>query len=101
MSKQGAITRVRLLIDGCFVDSASEQWRTAVDPATREIPIRESFVTGSKSSATLRTRRRAPIAAHAPTLLKHQRPTREHLVAPRRCDGDRLGSPLNATTALK
>ncbi|TKD34432.1 aldehyde dehydrogenase family protein, partial [Azotobacter chroococcum] len=79
MSKQGAITRVRLLIDGCFVDSTSEQWRDVVNPATQEILARVPFATEAELNAAVASAREAfkswrktPIAARARIFLKYQ-----------------------------
>ncbi|TBW35266.1 CoA-acylating methylmalonate-semialdehyde dehydrogenase [Azotobacter chroococcum] len=86
MSKQGAITRVRLLIDGCFVDSTSEQWRDVVNPATQEILARVPFATEAELNAAVANAREAfkswrktPIAARARIFLKYQQLIREHL----------------------
>ncbi|SEI46251.1 malonate-semialdehyde dehydrogenase (acetylating) / methylmalonate-semialdehyde dehydrogenase [Azotobacter beijerinckii] len=86
MSERDAIPSVRLLIDGRFVESVSEQWRDIVNPATQQVLARVPFATGAELNAAVAsaheaftTWRKTPIAARARIFLKYQQLIREHL----------------------
>jgi malonate-semialdehyde dehydrogenase (acetylating)/methylmalonate-semialdehyde dehydrogenase len=78
--------KVKLLIDGEFVESATMQWRDVVNPATQDILARVPFATRAELDAAIsaakfafRTWRKTPIGARARIFLKYQQLIREHM----------------------
>lgn len=80
------IPTVKLLIDGQFVDSKSQQWRDVVNPATQEVLARVPFATPDEINGAVAAAKRAfqswrkkPIGARARVFLKYQQLIREHM----------------------
>ncbi|MDQ7984220.1 CoA-acylating methylmalonate-semialdehyde dehydrogenase [Pseudomonas sp. G34] len=79
-------TTVKLLINGEFVESRSEQWRAVVNPATQEVLARVPFATGEEIDAAVNSAsqafqswRKTPIGARARIFLKYQQLIRENM----------------------
>jgi len=79
-------TTVKLLINGEFVESRSEQWRDVVNPATQEVLARVPFATGEEIDAAVNSAsqafqswRKTPIGARARIFLKYQQLIRENM----------------------
>ncbi|TLX61624.1 methylmalonate-semialdehyde dehydrogenase (CoA acylating) [Stutzerimonas nosocomialis] len=86
MNDSQAVPRVKLLIDGEFVDSTTEQWRDIVNPATQEVLARVPFATTDEIEAAVSSAKRAfqtwrktPIGARSRIFLKYQQLIREHM----------------------
>lgn len=86
MNDSQAVPRVKLLIDGEFVDSTTEQWRDIVNPATQEVLARVPFATADEIEAAVSSAKRAfqtwrktPIGARSRIFLKYQQLIREHM----------------------
>ncbi|TLX56031.1 methylmalonate-semialdehyde dehydrogenase (CoA acylating) [Stutzerimonas nosocomialis] len=86
MNDSQAVPRVKLLIDGEFVDSTTEQWRDIVNPATQEVLARVPFATADEVEAAVSSAKRAfqtwrktPIGARSRIFLKYQQLIREHM----------------------
>jgi malonate-semialdehyde dehydrogenase (acetylating) / methylmalonate-semialdehyde dehydrogenase len=80
------IPRVKLLIDGEFVDSRTTHWRDVVNPATQDILARVPFATPEELDAAVaaakkafETWRKTPIGARARIFLKLQQLIRENM----------------------
>ncbi|ALN81502.1 methylmalonate-semialdehyde dehydrogenase [Lysobacter antibioticus] len=80
------VATVKLLIDGTFVESRSEQWRDVVNPATQAVLARVPFATADEVDAAVRSAqqafkswRKTPIGARARIFLKYQQLIREHM----------------------
>lgn len=80
------VATVKLLIDGAFVESRSEQWRDVVNPATQAVLARVPFATADEVDAAVRSAhqafkswRKTPIGARARIFLKYQQLIREHM----------------------
>jgi len=78
--------RVKLLIDGEWLDSTSTQWRDVVNPATQEVLAQVPFATVDEVNRAVATAKRAfktwrktPIGARARIFLKYQQLIREHM----------------------
>jgi malonate-semialdehyde dehydrogenase (acetylating)/methylmalonate-semialdehyde dehydrogenase len=78
--------RVKLLIDGEWLDSQSTQWREVVNPATQEVLAQVPFATADEvnravasAKAAFKTWRKTPIGARARIFLKYQQLIREHM----------------------
>ncbi len=81
-----AIPHVKLLIDGKFVESRSQQWRDIVNPATQEVLARVPFATPDEVAAAVascktafKTWRKTAIGARARIFLKYQQLIRENM----------------------
>nr|WP_256077150.1 CoA-acylating methylmalonate-semialdehyde dehydrogenase [Massilia sp. YIM B04103] len=81
-----SIPSVKLLINGEFVESATQQWRDVVNPATQEVLARVPFATPAEVEAAVAsakqaflTWRRTPIGARARIFLKYQQLIRENM----------------------
>lgn len=79
-------TTVKLLINGEFVESRTEQWRDVVNPATQEVLARVPFATGEEIDAAVASAsqafnawRKTPIGARARIFLKYQQLIRENM----------------------
>ena len=77
---------VKLLIDGAFVESATNEWRDIVNPATQQVLARVPFATVAEVDAAVQaahtayaTWKNTPIAARARIMLKLQALVREHM----------------------
>ena len=80
-----AVARVKLLIDGEWVDSQSNEWQDIVNPATQEVLAQVPFATPDELNAAVaaaqeayRTWRETPIGARMRIMLKLQALIREH-----------------------
>ncbi|HUX73877.1 MAG TPA: CoA-acylating methylmalonate-semialdehyde dehydrogenase [Steroidobacteraceae bacterium] len=78
--------RVKLLIDGRFVDSEASEWQEVVNPATQQVLARVPFATDAEIDAAVAAAKQAfkswkhtPLAARARIMLKLQALVREHL----------------------
>ena len=78
------VATVKLLIDGQFVESRTDQWREVVNPATQEVLARVPFATLDEvdaavaaAKAAFRTWRKTPIGTRARIFLKYQQLIRE------------------------
>ncbi|MCO6060221.1 CoA-acylating methylmalonate-semialdehyde dehydrogenase, partial [Pseudomonas sp. MOB-449] len=77
---------VKLLINGEFVESKTQQWRDVVNPATQEVLARVPFATLDEMNAAVaaaqdafKTWRKTPIGARARIFLKYQQLIRENM----------------------
>jgi len=82
----GNIPTVKLLIDGQFVESQTQEWRDVVNPATQQVLARVPFATEDEvaraiasAKAAFVTWRKTPIGARARIFLKYQQLIREHM----------------------
>ena len=80
------IPTVKLLINGEFVESKTDQWRDVVNPATQEVLARVPFATQDEINAAVanakeafKTWRKTPIGARARIFLKYQQLIRENM----------------------
>ncbi|MDK2124565.1 CoA-acylating methylmalonate-semialdehyde dehydrogenase [Parachitinimonas caeni] len=80
------ISTVKLLIDGEFVESRTNEWRDVVNPATQEVLARVPFATADEMSAAVAAAKRAfpawrdtPIAQRARVFLKLQQLIRDNI----------------------
>ena len=80
------IPTVKLLINGEFVESKTDQWRDVVNPATQEVLARVPFATQDEINAAVanakeafKTWRKTPIGARARIFLKYQQLIRENI----------------------
>lgn len=76
---------VKLLLDGQFVDSRTNEWRDVVNPATQEVLAQVPFATDAEinaavasAKAAFKTWKATPLAARARIMLKLQALVREH-----------------------
>ena len=81
-----AVTAVKLLINGRFVDSTTTEWQDVVNPATQEVLARVPFATDAEIEAAVaaakqayKTWKNTPLAARARIMLKLQALVREHM----------------------
>ena len=81
-----SVPRVRLLIDGAFVESASADWRDVVNPATQAVLAKVPFATAAEVDAAVaaaksafRSWRKTPVGTRARIFLKYQQLIREHM----------------------
>lgn len=81
-----SISRVRLLIDGEFVESATTEWKDVVNPATQAVLAKVPFCTSAEvdaavaaASEAFKTWRKTPIGTRARIFLKYQQLIREHM----------------------
>jgi len=80
------IPTVKLLINGEFVESKTDQWRDVINPATQEVLARVPFATQDEINAAVasakeafKTWRKTPIGARARIFLKYQQLIRENI----------------------
>ncbi|HEX3848313.1 MAG TPA: CoA-acylating methylmalonate-semialdehyde dehydrogenase [Steroidobacteraceae bacterium] len=80
------IATVKMLLDGEFVESASDEWQDVVNPATQEVLAQVPFCTDAEIEAAITSAKRAyktwkntPIATRARLMLKLQALVREHM----------------------
>jgi malonate-semialdehyde dehydrogenase (acetylating) / methylmalonate-semialdehyde dehydrogenase len=89
-SKPAVMTRqaptVKMLLDGQFVESRSNEWHDVVNPATQEVLAQVPFATDEELNAAVASAKRAyatwkntPLAARARIMLKLQALVREHM----------------------
>ena len=81
-----SVPSVKLLINGEFVESRTQQWREVVNPATQEVLARVPFATQDEMNAAVaaaqeafKTWRKTPIGARARIFLKYQQLIRENM----------------------
>ncbi|SES24278.1 CoA-acylating methylmalonate-semialdehyde dehydrogenase [Halopseudomonas bauzanensis] len=80
------IPAVKLLINGEFIESKTDQWRDVINPATQEVLARVPFATQDEINAAVasakdafKTWRKTPIGARARIFLKYQQLIRENI----------------------
>ncbi|MEX5687969.1 CoA-acylating methylmalonate-semialdehyde dehydrogenase [Pseudomonas silesiensis] len=85
-TQQSAIPTVKLLINGEFVDSKTDQWCDVVNPATQEVLARVPFATAEEMNAAVASAKQAfkiwrktPIGTRARIFLKYQQLIRENI----------------------
>ncbi len=81
-----AVPSVKLLINGEFVESHSQQWRDIINPATQEVLARVPMATAGEVEAAVASAKTAfaswkktPIGSRARIFLKYQQLIREHM----------------------
>ena len=86
MTTSNAIPTVKLLIDGEFIESTTQDWRDVVNPATQEVLARVPFATAEEidravasGQKAFQTWRKTPIGARARIFLKYQQLIRENM----------------------
>lgn len=87
MTTDTAIPTVKLLINGQFIESKTNQWRDVVNPATQQVLARVPFATDDEINAAVsaakeafKTWRFTPIGARARIFLKYQQLIRENML---------------------
>jgi malonate-semialdehyde dehydrogenase (acetylating)/methylmalonate-semialdehyde dehydrogenase len=77
---------VKLLVDGKFVESQTQEWHDVVNPATQEVLAQVPFATDSEIATAVaaaktayKTWKNTPLAARARIMLKLQALIREHM----------------------
>jgi len=82
----GAVSTVKLLIDGEFVESQTTEWRDIVNPATQAVLARAPFATVAEVDAAVRSAQAAfrtwkdtPVGARMRIMLRYQALIREHM----------------------
>ena len=77
---------VKLLINGCFVESKTTEWRDVINPATQEVLARVPFATDEEMADAIaaakqafKTWKNTPLAARARIMLKLQALIRENM----------------------
>ncbi|HDZ56984.1 MAG TPA: CoA-acylating methylmalonate-semialdehyde dehydrogenase [Pseudomonas xinjiangensis] len=80
------VPTVKLLINGEFVESQTEQWRDVINPATQEVLARVPFATQDEINAAVasakqafKTWRKTPIGARARVFLRYQQLIRDNI----------------------
>jgi malonate-semialdehyde dehydrogenase (acetylating) / methylmalonate-semialdehyde dehydrogenase len=80
------VPTVKMLLDGKFIDSRSDEWHEVVNPATQEVLAQVPFATGDELDAAVASAKLAykswkntPLAARARIMLKLQALVREHM----------------------
>ena len=86
MTANNNIPTVKLLIDGKFVESETDQWMDVINPATQEVLAKVPMATPAEMDAAVaaakrafKTWRRTPIGARARIFLRYQHLIREHM----------------------
>ena len=85
MTTSNAIPTVKLLIDGEFIESTTQEWRDVVNPATQEVRARAvcdrrgNRPRRRQRPESLQDRRKTPIGARARIFLKYQQLIRENM----------------------
>ena len=86
MTTSSSIPTVKLLIDGEFIESTTQDWRDVVNPATQEVLARVPFATAEEIDRAVasgrkafKTWRKTPIGARARIFLKYQQLIRENM----------------------
>lgn len=81
-----AVPTVKLLINGEFIESRSDQWRNVINPATQQVLARVPFATREEMQAAVDsakaafiTWRKTPISTRARIFLKYQQLIRENM----------------------
>lgn len=86
MTSSSSIPTVRLLINGEFVESRSQQWRQVINPATQQVLAHVPFATADELEAAVASARAAfpawrktPIGTRARIFLRYQQLIRGHM----------------------
>ena len=81
-----AVPSIKLLINGEFVESQSQEWRDIINPATQEVLARVPMATAGEVEAAVASAKTAfaswkktPIGTRARIFLKYQQLIREHM----------------------
>ncbi len=81
-----AAPRIRMLIDGQFIESATSHWQDVINPATQDVLAKVPFATTGEVDAAVaaakeafKTWRKTPIGTRARIFLKYQQLIREHM----------------------
>ncbi len=81
-----AAPRIRMLIDGQFVESATSHWQDVINPATQDVLAQVPFATTGEVDAAVaaakeafKTWRKTPIGTRARIFLKYQQLIRENM----------------------
>jgi len=77
---------VKMLLDGKFIESRTDEWHDVVNPATQQVLAQVPFATDAEINAAIasakaayKTWKNTPIAARARIMLKLQALVREHM----------------------
>ncbi len=80
------VPTIKLVIDGQFVESKTDQWRDVINPATQEVLAKVPFATADEINAAVasaknafKTWRKTPIGSRARIFLKYQQLIRENM----------------------
>ena len=80
------VPTIKLVIDGQFVESKTDQWRDVINPATQEVLAKVPFATTEEINAAVasaktafQTWRKTPIGTRARIFLKYQQLIRENM----------------------
>ncbi len=80
------VVTVKLLLNGKFVESSTQEWQEVINPATQEVLASVPFATDAEINAAVaaakqayKTWKNTPIAARARIMLKLQALVREHM----------------------
>jgi malonate-semialdehyde dehydrogenase (acetylating)/methylmalonate-semialdehyde dehydrogenase len=80
------VPTVKMLLDGKFIGSRSEEWHEVVNPATQDVLAQVPFATGDELDAAVasaklayKTWKHTPLAARARIMLRLQALVREHM----------------------
>jgi malonate-semialdehyde dehydrogenase (acetylating)/methylmalonate-semialdehyde dehydrogenase len=86
LTSSADVPRVRLLINGEFVESATREWREVVNPATQQVLAHVPMATVAEVDEAVRSAHAAfaawkhtPVGARMRIMLKYQALVREHL----------------------
>lgn len=86
MSALTSVPTVKLLINGEFVESKTQQWRQVINPATQQVLAHVPFATDDEIKAAIASAQQAfvswratPIATRARIFLKYQQLIRENI----------------------
>ena len=81
-----AAPRIRMLIDGQFVESATSHWQDVINPATQDVLAQVPFATTGEVDAAVaaakeafKTWRKTPIGTRARIFLKYQQLIHENM----------------------
>ncbi|MEG2980427.1 MAG: aldehyde dehydrogenase family protein, partial [Stenotrophomonas sp.] len=81
-----AAPRIRMLIDGQFVESVTSHWQDVINPATQDVLAQVPFATTAEVDAAVaaakeafKTWRKTPIGTRARIFLKYQQLIRENM----------------------
>jgi malonate-semialdehyde dehydrogenase (acetylating) / methylmalonate-semialdehyde dehydrogenase len=80
------VTTVKMLLDGKFIESRTDEWHDVINPATQEVLAQVPFATDDELNAAVASAKKAfktwkntPLAARARIMLKLQALVREHM----------------------
>src|ERR1700739_5068497 len=85
-NSDSVVPKVKLVINGEFVDSKANEWRDLVNPATQQVLARVPFAASDEVNAAVQaahaafaTWKRTPIGTRMRIMLKFQELIREHM----------------------